>query len=453
MGTHSVSRYGVVACAYVAAALVLGGGGSPSPKAEIIVQLCFVAAAVAWLWWAPRGNLRMQPIPKSLVWLGRGILALPLLKLVPLPPAIWHALPNRDIERQALALIGGADSWRPLAISPPDTLASFLALVPAVTVMWATASLGRRDRHAILLVIAAIMLAGAALGALQLAGGPGMFQLYEKSHRGWLTAFHANRNAAADALLIGALALAAWFAGGTTPYALRRRRRPIVALLLLLLGLAVVLTGSRTGIALLVPVGLAATWLLRDRTAFAVKPFGIAIAGLACLFAVAAPLFVSLNPRLSGVFSRFDAAGDARTALWADTLTALTAWFPAGAGLGSYVYAFLPFERAAALDPFFPNRAHNDYLEFMIEAGALAPVYLAAGAAILGRLAWRGFRAPSDDRPILIFACATLLVITLHSAIDYPLRNMAVACLAGIAAGMLAGSGSGRTGHATDGRA
>jgi len=443
----------VVLCTYVAAALVFGGGGSPSPKAEIIVQLCFAAAAAAWLWWAPRGNSRVQPVPKSLLWLGGGILALPLLQLVPLPPTIWQSLPNRDIERYALSLVGCADNWRPLAISPPVTLASFLAMVPAVAVMWATASLGLRDRRAILLVIAGVMLAGTTLGVLQLAGGPGTFQLYEKSHRGWLTAFHANRNAAADALLIGALALAAWFAGGTTPSALRRRRRPIVVLLLLLLGLAVVLTGSRTGIALLVPVGLAVIWLLRDRTAFAMKPFGIAIAGFACLFAIAAPLFVSLNPRLSAVFSRFDAAGDARTALWADTLTALAAWFPAGVGMGSYVNAFLPFERTAALDPFFPNRAHNDYLEFMIEAGVLALVYLAAGAAILGRLAWRGFRARCGDRATHVFGCATLLVIALHSAIDYPLRNMAVACLAGIAAGMLAGSGSGRTGRATDGRA
>lgn len=45
--------------------MVLGGGGSPSPKAEIIVQLGFVAALGAWLWWAPQhGFAQLNDIPK-----------------------------------------------------------------------------------------------------------------------------------------------------------------------------------------------------------------------------------------------------------------------------------------------------------------------------------------------------------------------------------------------------
>ena len=438
-GKQSVSRYGVVACAYVAAALVLGGGGSPSPRAEIAVQLCFVAAALGWLWWAPGGRSPTPalPIPRRLLWLGAAILALPLVQLVPLPPSLWQTLPGRELEHAALALVGSAERWRPLSISPPATLAAFLALVPAVGAMWATASLGPQDRRAVLSVIAVVMLAGAALGAMQLAGSPGAFQLYEKSHRGWLTGFHANRNAAADVLLIGSLALAAWFHQSDVPALVRHRRKPVAILLLVFLALAVVLTGSRTGIALLVPVSAANWWLLRSRAGFALSR-RLAISGIAAIgLAAIVPLVVGDNSRITTAFVRFDTVGEGRLDLWRDSFTAFTAWFPAGAGMGTFVNAFLPFERVDALDMYFPNRAHNDYLEFAIETGILAPLYLAAIAAVLGSLALRSWRAGSGDRATGVFAGGTLLVIALHSVVDYPLRNMAVACLAGVAAGLL----------------
>ncbi len=427
----------MIACAYVAAALVLGGGGSPGPRAEMAVQLCFVVAALAWLWWAPRGHTRplAAPIPRSLLWLGGAILALPLVQLVPLPPVVWQALPGRALEREALELVGSAESWRPLSISPTASLAAFLALVPAVGAMWGAARLDRHDRRAVLIVIAAVTVAGAALGALQLVGGPGAFQLYEKSHRGWLTAFHANRNAAADALLIGSLALAAWFRASDAPPPVRHRRRPIAILLLAFLALAVVLTGSRTGIALLVPVGAVNWWLLRGRAGFGLSARVALGAGWIGLLAIMA--LIAASSRLSAAFDRFATVGEGRVDLWRDAFTALDAWFPAGAGMGSFVNAFLPFERVAALDMFFPNRAHNDYLEFAIEAGVLAPVYLVAIVAVLGSLARRGWRAQPGERAVPVFALGTLSVIALHSVVDYPLRNMAVACLAGVAAGML----------------
>ena len=445
-GEPAVSRHGVIACAYVAVALVLGGGGSPSPAAEVTVQLCFGAAVLAWMW-VPLRRGDLVPVPLRLLALGLAILALPVVQLIPLPPAMWQTLPGRELEVRSLALVGAEQTWQPLSISPPATLAALLVMVPAVGAMWGAASLPAKDRRALLAAIAAITVGGAILGTLQVVGGPGAFQFYEKSHRGWLTAFHANRNAAADALLIGSLALSAWFAG-------RRSRRPVsgeggalVALLLALLALAVVMTGSRTGMALLVPVMLANLWLMAGRGGMQLsrRAFGIAI--LVACAVVGLLALIASNPRLAAALARFDAVGDARTALWHDTLTALSAWYPAGSGMGTFVNAFLPFERAAVLDPFFPNRAHNDYLEFMVEAGVLAPLYLLAGAAALGSLAVQGWRAATPPRAVAVFANGTLLVIALHAIVDYPLRNMAIACLAGVAAGLLSAPPDNRRGR------
>lgn len=435
-GTQSASRRGAVACAYVAAALILGGGGSPAPTNEIIVQLCFAAAATVWIWLPADGGAHAR-VPRRLLWLGLAILALPLMQLVPLPPDVWQALPGRNLETRALALIGDEASWRPLSISAPATLAAFLSMVPAVGAMWGAASLDQHDRRALLLTIAAVTLAGALLGVLQLAGGPDSFQVYEKSHRGWLTAFHANRNAAADALLIGSLALSAWVATAPVGHDAARQRGLFAALLLGLLSLAVMLTGSRTGIALLLPVMAANGWLLAGGRRARLSRKTLGYAALLAIAALAAGLALFDNTRLAAALARFDLAGDARIALWHDAVTAMQAWFPAGSGLGTFVNAFLPFEQVAALDPFFPNRAHNDYLEFLIEAGALGLLYLAAGAAVLGSLAWQGWRGGDPSRGMPIFANGTLLIIALHAVVDYPLRNMAIACLAGVAAGWL----------------
>lgn len=428
-----VTRRGAIACTYVALAMVLGGGGTPAPKAEIAVQMAFALAAFAWFWAGPprthqHGN---EPVPRSLVILGAAVLALPLVQVVPLPPFVWQALLGREIQLRALALVNEEHSWRPLSIAPTTTLASFLAIVPAVGAMWATASLTMQDRRAVLLIIGSVTLIGAMLGAVQVTVGPEAFRLYEKVHSGWLTGFFANRNAAADGMLVGALAIAAWTASGQQR---ARSRSWFAAGGLAFLALATLLTGSRAGLALMLPVGLACCWLLYSSFERA-RSRRSAIIGLGVAVVTAGFVF---HPRIAGVVDRFDGVADPRLALWQDTLIALQAWFPAGAGVGTFVEAFLPFEDASRLDALFPNRAHNDYLEFAIEAGAAAPVLLISGAVILGMLAFGSWqRAGRRGRAHLVFALGTLLVMMLHSAIDYPLRNMALACLAGVAAGML----------------
>ncbi len=53
-------------------------------------------------------------------------------------------------------------------------------------------------------------------------------------------------------------------------------------------------------------------------------------------------------------------------------------------------------------------------------------------------MALRAWRKRPEDRPQVLFGLAALLVIGIHSLVDYPLRSMALACFAALAAGMLA---------------
>ena len=433
------TRRGLLVAVFVAVALVLGGGGTPSAVAEIVVQLAFAGAMILWIWWARDGAAEVRRIPRMLLALAGIVIVLPVLQLIPLPPSLWQAFPGRDLMVDALAQVDEAESWRALSVAPFATLAALLALISAVGTMLAVSTLDRKDQRFLIGLTAVLALAGAALGVVQMASGPGAFRLYEISHDYWLTAFYANRNAAVDFLLIGMMALTVWLASVA-------RRRPLVPsdtgiflILQAFLLLAVVLTGSRAGIALLPLVLLSQFAILRVAGVARKLSNGIAVVGgLVALFAAGALAFAG-NARIGSVLARFDASGDTRFDLWQDTLTAIGDFWPIGSGLGSFSRAFLPSERFAVIDETFPNRAHNDYLEFLLEAGLAGAAILFAAVVLLAMLARKAWQTSPDRRPTTVFALGILMVIGLHSLVDYPLRTMALACLAGVAAGLLGG--------------
>jgi O-antigen ligase len=451
MRLDGISRHDWLAMAFVAGALILGGGGSPAPHAELLLQVLTCLLLLLWLWLPTPGG--QMPLPRDrMTWAVGGLaLALPVLQLVPLPPSIWHALPGQEGRIAALSLIGAADHWQPLSQSPPRTLAGLLSLVPPLFAGFAVASLAPAGRQRVLLAVVAVVLCSAMLGAAQLSLGDDALRLYAESHRQYIVGFQANRNAQADILLIGAVAAGAVIVPKLAAASGRRRRGHaaprigaqawwlILAGLVGLLLLAVVLTGSRMGIALIAAAVLA-LWLilrpvsghLRDR-----RMVGAAVASIAVLL-VAGYLLLQSNTMLQRSAQRFDATSDPRGELWQDTLFAIDAAWPAGVGLGGFQPAMLAAERLEVLDGTRPNRAHNDYLEFLLEGGLPAVLIAAATIVLLVLLAVRALRRRPEDRAQILCGCAILLIIALHSFVDYPLRSMALASMFGVGTGLLA---------------
>ena len=155
-------RAALIAALAVGAAMVLGGGGSPAPLAEMAVQMIVGMLFCLWLIWCvdlPADRLRPA---LGLVAL---LLVLPVVQLIPLPPALWQALPGRAIERGALDLIGAADTWRPLSVAPARTLAALLALVPPAIVLLMTATLGPAGRTMVIGMIAGVTGLAVLVGA------------------------------------------------------------------------------------------------------------------------------------------------------------------------------------------------------------------------------------------------------------------------------------------------
>lgn len=421
----------------IGVAMILGGGGSPSPMPEVALQVICALFLAAWAVTAPFPLFRAS----TPAWLVAGaLLALPVVQLVPLPPAIWHHLPGRESEQAALALIGAEGTWQPWSVAPARTLAALLALLVPTTVLMMVASLDRHGRAMAVGMVAGIGLLALVVGVAQMAGGEANTLRFYVPDQPYLNGFQANHNSAADVLLIAMVAFAAVvrLVGESRRGALGPAMRlGLVAGGTMLFSLGVFVTASRAG-AMLLPVawcGVAAIiwpWLRMPPRK------GWALVAAAALVIAAGLLALSANGVVMRLISRYEFGGEFRPQLWRDAIFAVNQFFPLGSGLGTFVPVFIAAERLEVVDATMPNRAHNDYLELLVEGGVAGAIVLSIVSSLVARQLWRSLRdADQRARPQAIFAFATLAIIALHSLVDYPLRSMSLACIAAVAAGLL----------------
>jgi O-antigen ligase len=144
---------------------------------------------------------------------------------------------------------------------------------------------------------------------------------------------------------------------------------------------------------------------------------------------------------------------DLRWEISANTLEAAASAAALGFGLGTFRQAYDEIGDAAADQPAYINHAHNDYAELWLEGGVPA-LALVAGALVLLVLALRKHLrvkphvhdSETHDRGLTIGAGLALVLVALHSAVDYPLRTLSMATYAGLLAAVLLGSARRRGG-------
>lgn len=427
---------------FLIVAVVLGGGGSPAPLPELILELLAVLFVFVCLF-IPLKGLEWNRISKATWTIVALTVVVPLLQLIPLPPLIWRALPSRELEVQALTLIGEENSWRTWSMAPSRTLASLLSLAPPLLVLLVTSALRRSGLMLLMRSMVAVLGGILIIGALQVTAGEASLIHFYGSTEQWLFGFQANHNSAADVVMITMLAV---------PVILRdsiERRNfqasPVILIMSLcffsaLLILVVVLTASRMGVALL-PIPIFATiWILGPWIFTSSRSTLYGILGIGLIGIVGLSL-AKQNPTIQGILVRFDFSEELRPQLWRDAVYVAQKYFPFGVGMGDFVPAFVADEPLDVIRPSLPNRAHNDYLELTSEAGLPGLLALFAISVILGRVLWKKLRG-CLGRPaaLTIFAGAGLSVLALHSLVDYPFRSMSLACLGAVCAGLLLSS-------------
>ncbi len=427
--------------ALIALAMILGGGGTTNPQTEMILQvstaLLAIPLVVSSRW---QSGLGAVPVP---AWILAGlVLLLPVLQLIPLPPSVWQALPGRAIEIQSLALAQTNQSWMPLTMAPARTFASLLAMICPVLVLLQVSRLSLSGRTMLCAVIVAVGLLSVLLGVLQLSHTGGWdWSLYAQFNEGYLVGFQANRNAEADIFLATMLALGVLAASRLGDARKHGMTWAGLQIGLLAFAVALVLTGSRTGIALCVVMGIflavmlwptlrwqrAAVWWLGGA-------FVAVIIGSGALLQLQS---------VQKIVARFSLTREARWDLWADAIYASHQVWPFGSGIGTVVPMLEAAERLEVVDTTRPVRVHNDWLEWVLEGGLPGIVILGLILVVVAYLVVRALRttrrseAVGARRAQVIFACGFLLIEALHAIVDYPMRCMSLATLAAVAVAFL----------------
>jgi O-antigen ligase len=366
-----------------------------------------------------------------------GAAAIPLLQILPLPAAIWTALPGRSEVTLSLELASITPGWASISLTPEQTWRAFLAFLPPAAMFLAALTIGPEIRRFLIQLLLAFVVASVVVGILQLATG--RLYLWPTTDPGNMVGFMANRNHFATLLLVSLPFAAAIFGRAFT----RRNDASQITLWLSLafIGLVVVSLGvirSRTGILLAGPALLASfviAWIAggggRPRTP-------LLIAGGAVVVVVLAVGSFAIGP----IMERFDpnASPEVRLENWPTVLNAAASYLPLGSGMGSFDPVFRSVEPLETLDATYFNQAHNDYLEIWLEAGWLGAGLIIAFFVWYGRRslsAWRSGHSRASD--IRRAASIAILLILLHSFVDYPLRTETIAVLFAMCAAFLEG--------------
>jgi len=398
-----------------------------------------------------------------------GLLIVPALQLVPLPAAVAALFPAHAALNADLAAAGVDDrlhTWTLIPIATERVLMS--AVVPAALFI-GTVLLRRREQRWLLMGALAFAVGSAFLGFWQLLEGPGSdLYFYPITNRGEAVGLFANRNHLASLLAVMVPVAAGLLIDRVHYHHRNHLRDPYVwayASATVVLAIGATATHSRAGLAML---------MLSVLAAFAVP----LAAGRRGSWASAQPwlqktgliaVIVIVQYTLYGLLLRLDAdpLDDARWTVAQRTIAAARPYHALGAGLGTFTSAYYQLgEVTADLAPFV-NHAHNDYLELWLEGGLPAMLLVAAALWLLGWRLWLslqlmrergradagedtsgqlgGRHGPGRDEdlryPGLTFGVALALVLlALHSAVDYPLRTLTLGSLCAVMAAVLATS-------------
>ena len=411
----------------LAIAAALGGGGSQYPFHNLAVQLTALAVLAAN---RARVVLFLREAPRVLVALTAISLFLPLLQTVPLPPALWQALPGRGVIAESLTLAGwGTDRWMPFSLDPARSLLAFFAAIVPATMIALGWSLSMQERLRLGHVAIGAALAGLVLGAVQLASANTSAILFDDPvRRDVLYGVFANRNSAGLSFVIAIAFLLA------LPRPADRLRAWGMFACSAVLALGVLLTQSRSAIVLLLPVLVlaamrAAVGRPKARQARS-RSLALGI-GAAGVLAVAAVLTAPPGNRIETSLGRFATIETDRLGMWEDTAYAARQYAPMGAGTGVFKDVFQLHESLEHVSERRAGRAHNDWLELALENGAaglaLAVAWLATLAALARRRWQAGFRWQAAGGGM------TIAVIAAQSVLDYPLRSLSLLAMAAMA--------------------
>lgn len=413
--------------ALFAFALVCGGLGPHAPLLSGLIQaaafVLLVAVATSYRAGALARTECLIPLAAVLLLLVVGV-----GQIVPLPPAIWRELPGRDVPAMVLDSLGEGQSWLPLSLAPEDTRLTILTWLPPITIFIATMMLSISERRQLARIVVSVAAASSVVGLLQRSFGPS-FMLYDPgggSDR--LPGLFANINHQA-LFLACAVALLPSVLVYRRVQSVIHRVWPAAFWCLALLGTLV--TASRAGLLLFAMASILTALRLRQRgsNSSTFLSFSWPKASI-FLMVVSAGVVAASSYRADQLMARFVQLGeDARYDFWKASLSAIKAYFPEGAGLGTFEAVFQVTEPLETIREFLVNHAHNDIIEVAFETGLCGMLAMAIFVVWVGVRTARICNLHNWRSSASLSASIIVWLVLLHSLVDYPLRTEAIGCV------------------------
>ena len=421
---------------YLVLCLIFGGASLAGYWANMGLQLVAIPIIV-WSLVVRRSNPMPKPARQLLAILVM-LLLLGLLQLIPLPPSLWTALPGRAPVAEGFRLIGQPLPWLPLSLAPYEGVASLLWLLPPIAVLLGIFQLGGFKSPWLAWSLAGVTAASVLIGALQLVGGTDSpWYFYEVTNYGSTTGFFSNANHLATLLIATIPFLAALYVRARSQ---GRSIQKSSALFVVLAGALVVIfvglvtNSSLAGLGLSVPVTAASLMMIlppsrKLRIVGLVLIAGLTVASIGAVFTAPFQNNLTTTAAQHSQVSRYTS--------FTRSIAATKDYLPFGSGIGSFVQIYQEREDPASVATVFMNHVHGDYIEVALETGI--PGLL----LVLLFFAWwlRRTIAIWNAEEVDYFAMAATIAsaaILAHSAVDYPLRTVAIAALFAMCCGLMA---------------
>lgn len=424
----------------------LTGGASRSDVLSLLLLRPVAVFVLAFGLWRLHRNAVSDFM--FLYFMAAGVLTVVLAHLIPLPPAIWHNLPGRELAIEIDRLAGFTGVWRPLSLVPSVTANALYALLVPCALLVLVSQLERTQRFDLLPVMIAVGVISGLLGLLQVMGpADGPLYLYRITNNGTAVGLFANRNHQAVFLACQFPMLAVYACAGVQTVEQEGIRRWFALAAAGVLIPLILVTGSRAGL-IAALIGITSAFFLYRRPEIKVLKkrqlenlnrrylyvaMAISAMVISTVFLARAQAFERLIEGLSSNDFRIASIGPIAKAGWQ--------YFPFGSGVGTFAEIYQVHEPKDMLTLNFLNRAHNDWLETFMTVGLPGLVLLIIAVVGYVRCAWLTFSS-KDTRPrtksfaglgaILIF------ILALASVADYPLRAPSMSCFFVLAAFWLA---------------
>lgn len=404
----------LVACAAIAGGTVLVHAGGSRVNTTLAVALGAASATVL---------LQLLPLPRE--------------ALVAISPATDRLLQDYDLAYAAALATGGAS--HALSISPTNTWLGLAFLGVFGLLLVGLARVLTRDD--LTRLAAGVTILGALLGIIgivqkatftgkiygfwtPLMGGSPFGPFVNKHHfAGWmlmglpmaLGLFCRQIARAMRGVKPGWRNRLLWFASSEA------NQTVLVAFAIVVMGLALVLTLSRSGITCFAVVVVIAGWLIAGRRMVGGRR---AVAGGYLAFVA---VVVVMWAGLDSIAARFAEPGardlSGRFPIWADTARIVRDFPLTGTGLNTYTIATLFYQ--TTIPEAHLREAHNDYLQLAAEGGLLLGVPIVVTVVVFVREVSRRFRDRSDEATVYwirVGAVTGLVAIALQSVGEFSLQ-------------------------------